>query len=218
MSSLTYLGTDPGASKYGNFINYYDFHPAKERLDGFPTNIWCVDKRDTRYACLDVGCNSGELTQNLWEFISANLRLKSDAAECGQIADCPKQSSVDEVKCMMLGLDLDQTLILRASEANTRKDLIHFKHCDIMNDVEVEQVVGNFFGVHNQKLDCDHKFDVVFLFSVTMWIHLNYGDPGLSKLLCTATKLSRNLIVIEPQLWKCYSAAKRLVDYQIPLF
>lgn len=30
---------DPGAVKHGNFINYYQFHGAEQRLNAFPGRI-----------------------------------------------------------------------------------------------------------------------------------------------------------------------------------
>lgn len=57
------------------------------------------------------------------------------------------------------------------------------------------------------------KFDAIFCFSVSMWIHLNHGDAGLEEFLHEICMLS-NSIVIEPQPWKCYkSAVKRLKLY-----
>lgn len=54
------------------------------------------------------------------------------------------------------------------------------------------------------------KFDITFCFSVTMWIHLNFGDVGLKEFLYEICRMSK-VVVIEPQPWKCYKAAvKRL--------
>lgn len=49
--------TDPGASKYGNFINYYQFHPPVERLEQLPRGIWT--STDDTFLALDIGCNAG---------------------------------------------------------------------------------------------------------------------------------------------------------------
>ena len=51
-------------------------------------------------------------------------------------------------------------------------------------------------------------FDVIFCFSVTMWIHLNHGDQGLKLFLRTIKKWC-NYFVLEPQPWKCYRTASR---------
>ncbi|KAG8231211.1 hypothetical protein J437_LFUL010908 [Ladona fulva] len=121
MTPISFIGNNPGAVKYGNFINYYQFHPVKDRLKGFPSNIWCTSGR-ANFSCLDVGCNSG----------------------------------VDMLK--------------------------------------------------NSQEQC---FDAVFLFSVSMWIHINHGDEDFRKFLVNSANLSKNLIVVEPQRWKSYLAANR---------
>lgn len=55
-----------------------------------------------------------------------------------------------------------------------------------------------------------NNFNVSFCLSVTMWIHLNHGDEGLQIFLKKICDLSE-MIVVEPQPWKCYkSAVKRL--------
>lgn len=51
---------NPEGHKYGNFINYYNFHPAEERIQQLPTNIWISrDSTDHKYSALDIGCNVG---------------------------------------------------------------------------------------------------------------------------------------------------------------
>lgn len=55
-SKLEYYGVNPGAVRYGNFINYYKFHPVEERLKLLPQNVW---DSGSKHICLDIGCNSG---------------------------------------------------------------------------------------------------------------------------------------------------------------
>merc|ERR550519_279359 len=52
------------------------------------------------------------------------------------------------------------------------------------------------------------KFDLVVLFSVTMWIHLNHGDKGLEQFLVIVSRLGQH-VLMEPQPWKCYQTAAR---------
>ncbi|XP_049852731.1 probable RNA methyltransferase CG11342 isoform X2 [Schistocerca gregaria] len=68
---------DPGAAQYGNFINYYQFHPTEARIKSLPTDVWNVNAGEDMI-CLDVGSNSGELTQALYEFILSNLHTVDD--------------------------------------------------------------------------------------------------------------------------------------------
>ena len=48
---------EPGAARHGNFINYYTFNPAEERIKALPVSLWERDEEEL--VCLDVGCNSG---------------------------------------------------------------------------------------------------------------------------------------------------------------
>ena len=51
---------DPGATRHGNFINYYQFHSADERVRQLPRAVLRRAATDSRkYVALDVGCNAG---------------------------------------------------------------------------------------------------------------------------------------------------------------
>ncbi|XP_076178327.1 putative RNA methyltransferase CG11342 [Ptiloglossa arizonensis] len=175
--------TDPGASRHGNFMNYYQFHPAEERVRQLPRGVWRPAHPDRKYVGLDVGCNAGDLTFVLHEFL-VNV-LSSDRAEIS-----------------LLGVDLDPILIERARGANPRPDRIIFECLDFVNEDCNPTLEGYLHRFEKS------RFDVVFCFSVTMWIHLNHGDKGLEEFLRKACSLAE-MIVIEPQLWKCYRNASR---------
>jgi hypothetical protein len=58
--------TEPGAARWGNFINYYQFNPSEKRLCHLPKDLLTklVPKSDDQKTeepilCLDIGCNSG---------------------------------------------------------------------------------------------------------------------------------------------------------------
>lgn len=50
---------DPGAMRFGNFINYYQFHPPEDRIRLLTAEIWDLFNLDGDLTCLDVGCNCG---------------------------------------------------------------------------------------------------------------------------------------------------------------
>ena len=108
----------------------------------------------------------------------------------------------EEVK--ILGVDIDSLLIDRAKENNTVKDDISFLALDLMSDSEdVMKILRTFLDGLNKT-----RFDLICVFSVTMWIHLNHGDKGLRtfiNLLCRQTRF----LLLEPQPWKCYQTAAR---------
>ena len=54
---------DPGAARLGNFINYYSFNPAENRVKHLPLDLLQsnIEPRssDGPILCLDIGSNSG---------------------------------------------------------------------------------------------------------------------------------------------------------------
>jgi hypothetical protein len=58
---------EPGAARFGNFINYYQFNPADKRVCHLPKSLLqtLVQQKEKTLAdnspilCLDVGCNTG---------------------------------------------------------------------------------------------------------------------------------------------------------------
>ncbi|XP_075992334.1 putative RNA methyltransferase CG11342 [Anticarsia gemmatalis] len=180
-NDLNFYGSDPGAVKHGNFINYYSFHDVKERLNNlhpqmFPTPV------NNKLVCLDVGCNTGHLTNAVYDY------LKSSYTNC---------------EIHILGVDIDSTLIERAKESNQNPN-ITFHTCNIM-DNDDRSLIQQFMDKFETQ-----SFDITFCFSVTMWIHLNNGDEGLLDFLKYIRAISRT-IIIEPQPWKCYRNAQRRI-------
>ncbi|XP_073822146.1 probable RNA methyltransferase CG11342 isoform X1 [Musca autumnalis] len=174
---------DPGAVQFGNFINYYQFNSAEERLKLLPTEYWSPDDDKTQnipYLVLDVGCNSGVFTQLLHKYLCDLLPQR---------------------KILIYGVDIDGALIKRA-KAENESDSISFDCVDVM-DNEAFQKITEYLTRHQRS-----KFDAVCCFSITMWIHLNHHDAGLQEFLRKLSSLAE-LYVVEPQPWKCYQTAER---------
>ncbi|KAF7996568.1 hypothetical protein HCN44_002214 [Aphidius gifuensis] len=178
--SLNFKGGEPGASRHGNFINYYNFHSADERIQQLPQGVWQTNKFDRKYIALDVGCNAGNLTVGLWNYLANQL---------------------PDVDVNMLGVDLDGVLIERARDSNENLS-ISYKCLDVVSD-ECDKVLNDYLKTFER-----NKFDVIFCFSITMWIHLNNGDEGLVEFIKKICSLT-DMVVIEPQPWKCYRNASR---------
>ncbi|XP_024082237.1 probable RNA methyltransferase CG11342 isoform X1 [Cimex lectularius] len=168
---------DPGAAKHGNFITYYKFHSLKERVDLLPIHLLLSDSRDVT-SFLDIGCNTGDLTEAVYKEISLYKN------------------------CYALALDLDNSLIERAIEKNHICN-ISYKCVNVAEESELINALNDHLELNNKRY-----FDIVFLFSVTMWIHLNYGDIGLMAFFQTISKYAK-VLVVEPQPWKCYKSAVR---------
>ncbi|XP_014476990.1 PREDICTED: probable RNA methyltransferase CG11342 [Dinoponera quadriceps] len=176
--------TNPGASRHGNFMNYYQFHPAEERMRQLPHGVWRLAHPARKYAGLDVGCNAGDLTYILYDFLEKIMK------------------SQDQPEISLFGVDLDPILIERARERNLRPDRVTFECLNFLSK-DCSETLTRYLD----QLD-KSRFDVVFCFSITMWIHLNHGDDGLEEFLRKACALAE-MIVIEPQPWRCYRNASR---------
>jgi SAM-dependent methyltransferase len=191
---------DVSAHKYGNYHKYYTFHPSTTRSSFFArddilSKLWEGQGRPKVFRILDIGCNEGNLTVDILE--EAKRQLPAG------------------VRCVALGVDIDATLIELANAkyaSDSMKDTIAFKALDFMDSTATEEYMKEYKAsqevAHGGKFS---GFDVVCLFSITMWIHLNHGDSGLLDCLeRSATLVSPNgSLVVEPQPWKCYKAADK---------
>jgi SAM-dependent methyltransferase len=186
--------------KYGNYHDYYSFHPSNVRTSLLPigifTDIWINDndnddKNSSKiFNVLDVGCNEGNLTVDIYN------RIRSELS--------------DDITINVIGIDIDPELIDRANNKNNIlsncNDSIRFITIDIMNSDSISIISKS-------------KYHFISVFSVTMWIHLNHGDDGLKSFLYTIADLTTDngSLLIEPQPWKCYKkASKRLRKLGMP--
>uniref|UniRef100_A0A1A9ZIQ6 RNA methyltransferase n=1 Tax=Glossina pallidipes TaxID=7398 RepID=A0A1A9ZIQ6_GLOPL len=185
---------NPGAVQFGNFINYYQFNSAEQRLDLLSKEHWVLEKgsEHSPYLVLDVGCNSGVFTQLLRKFLTQVIPSRN---------------------IKIYAVDLDPELIKRA-KAENNCDNIEFACLDVMVAEDFTKIL-DYLDKYERT-----KFDAVCCFSVTMWIHLNHEDTGLQGFLRKLSSLSE-LLVVEPQPWRCYQTAERRmkrVDKSFPLF
>ena len=102
----------------------------------------------------------------------------------------------------MLGVDLDPLLVERAANKFSQTDKLEFRHLDILEAGLTPQLERY---LASQQRD---KFDLVSVFSVTMWVHINHGDEGLREFVRRVVGLAR-FVLVEPQPWKCYQTAAR---------
>lgn len=106
----------------------------------------------------------------------------------------------------VLGVDIDSILITRASAKPVvlqEGDNLEF-HCANVMEKNFNDLTKLFLErVHRPRSTSRRSFDLITLFSVTMWIHLNHGDDGLWTFLEMISDLTEHLIV-EPQPRRCY--------------
>merc|ERR1712029_1298642 len=126
---------------------------------------------------LDIGCNSGDLTVAIHNHLTLS-----------------KGGSHRELH--ILGVDVDPELINVArrdhSKAGVKSDRgsVTFEPLDLTAspadvDRRLAKYVDRVSGDGKNRVCGGQKFDVVFCFSVTMWIHLNHGDRGLAQFFAT---------------------------------
>jgi len=173
---------------FGNFHQYYSFHKAEDRMNLLPINffnqIWKENGQRNQFRLLDIGCNDGTLTWALFQ------RARMELPEYVDIS--------------VTGIDLDSELIDRANASfvtNENKKSVKFKAIDIINHQERNE------GDTDDHILNGTTFDLVSLFSITMWVHLNHGDKGFVQLIETAARYSLHSVLIEPQRWKSYRTA-----------
>lgn len=140
---------EPGAVRHGNFINYYDFNSATDRVKLLPINskLWKTSAGITAtvdaYLVLDVGCNAGNFTQLLFEFL---------------------RERVPERNIFILGIDIDPILIKRAKEANKHLKNVFYECYNVMEYSDSDTNHISSFLKNNNKL----MFEVVSSFSISM--------------------------------------------------
>ena len=112
----------------------------------------------------------------------------------------------------ILGVDVDPLLVERAVIASQENPNVTFQTLDLMSKNAAESL-NSYLEAHGKK-----RFDFVFCFSVSMWIHLNHGDTGLKDFIEKLAGVSKNFL-LEPQPWKCYqTAARRMRKLSQPEF
>jgi hypothetical protein len=176
-------------ARHGNFNNYYIFHPVEQRLLALSWLPSLVAQHCHRSAIfLDVGCNCGDLTHAV---------------------ACQLQAALPHVAVSGLGVDLDSALIQRCSRHAEACQGLAFLHLDASDADFTRSVTAQFLCGQGAA-----QFDVTFLFSVTMWMHLHLGDDKFAETVRKLADLTRCLLVVEPQEFRSYkTAAKRQRHY-----
>lgn len=82
MNELDFKCGNPGASTFGNFINYYQFHPPDERISMLAPEMWSSAFKAGRGCALDVGCNSGVCNLLTTSIASLHCQLFTGSHSC----------------------------------------------------------------------------------------------------------------------------------------
>lgn len=123
----------------------------------------------------------------------------------------------EQVTCELVGVDIDPSLIdLAMSSHGAAGSDRKFYAVDFLDAAAVEQL--------REKVSVNgdsHVFNLITVFSTTMWIHINHGDEGLRKFFeHVASFLLPSPwggLLVEPQPTKCYrTAVKRCRKLGLP--
>ncbi|KAI3384009.1 hypothetical protein SNEBB_009298 [Seison nebaliae] len=171
---------------HGNYLNYY-----KKR--GNDKNNYEEDER-LKFLngnffrgkhWLDIGCNDGTFTfQILVNFLPDST----------------------------LAIDIDEILV-KIAISNLRKK--SKKYLEKSMDNRLNESFRNCIIVQKDIMDdnlMERKFDVITLFSVSKWIHLNHGDDGILKLfkIIYDHLNPQGIFIFEPQNYSTYAKRKNL--------
>jgi len=117
---------DTGGHVLGNFPNYYSFNPSSERISVLEPSFWRRIAPPGPLSFLDIGCNSGDLTEDF------RMNLVN-------LAGC------DSIKAF--GVDVDRHLI---DVAESRYPNCYFKCLDFVDTLLEDQTsfdICTLFGV-----------------------------------------------------------------------
>ncbi|CAF2395331.1 unnamed protein product [Rotaria sp. Silwood2] len=179
--------------RYGNFQGYYGYRqPNHDQRFQYLEHNWFHNKQ-----VLDVGCHTGHVTFYVAEHFQ------------------PDQ---------IVGVDIDQQLIQQArhqlwnriQSANNNNN-----NSNINNDNNQHKCYpfNLRFQQENFVLDNDEdlaniraEYDTIIAFSVTKWVHLNFGDEGLKRFFkrIYRTLLPGGRLILEPQPWSSYRLKRRM--------
>ncbi|XP_053696292.1 probable RNA methyltransferase CG11342 [Sabethes cyaneus] len=169
--------------KNGNYRMYYEFRPQDSRPQQLEKCVipWFAERLTghTTVRMLDIGCNSGKLTNAVLTIVRKALPGKC---------------------CTMLGVDIDEQLITVAREQHQSVGL-HFESTDIYEAANGTRQLDPIGAALEQA--GSQRFEVIFCFSILMYVHLNHGDDGLRSVLnylCGRAEF----LVLELQSWKKY--------------
>ncbi|XP_055547091.1 probable RNA methyltransferase CG11342 isoform X2 [Wyeomyia smithii] len=170
--------------QHGSYRQYYDkFRPQDSRPRQLENCLlpWIAQRLTTGQPVrmLDIGCNSGKLT----EAVLTTVR-----------------NALPEKCCSMLGVDIDDRLIEQANQEYQSVGL-SFAQAD-MFAVAKGEAPGN--PVDAALLQEGAKqFEIIFCFSILMYVHLNHGEEGLKSVLDYVCRRAK-LLVLELQSWSKY--------------
>lgn len=221
--------------RFGNYDKYYSFR-YKDRFQDSRLHILNKDyflNKD----CLDIGCNDGSLTIMLaikyfpksMLGIDIDFKLINKAIDNLQFFEkqqnqtkphFEEEAKLDEMRKIYEKLkEFPQSFQLNLSVPNQllgNSEIIKETKEKEENKNETK-ILNRFpnnisFRIENfiQAMKNNEKFDTITCFSLSKWVHLNWGDTGIKRLFQKVyDSLNENgVFIFEPQEWKAYKKKK----------
>ncbi|XP_057966942.1 probable RNA methyltransferase At5g51130 isoform X2 [Malania oleifera] len=209
---------------YGNYKNYYGYRVGQDveedpRFKVLKTE-WFEDKD-----CLDIGCNNGLITINIAKKFRCQSILGVDI-DSNRIEDAywnlrkfvkmestskmhSKASRLEAVE-RANGTEQVGTSPLNEEIRGITRDCSPSDGRDLFKIVSFRQ--EDF--VKSWHPPREKHYDTIICFSVTKWIHLNWGDDGLITLFAKIWRLLHQggILVLEPQPWNSYEKNRRVSE------
>jgi hypothetical protein len=154
------------------------------------------------YYC-DLGCNEGDLSLEMSQLLASIYTESSDMRRHVQ----------------MVGLDIDPELITRAQSKFHRRTESNGNNCAfyVCNLLDEQDHMSRCKSFLNEKSSSTQlRFDLMSIFSTTMWLHIHAGDEGLKQFIKRCCDLS-DMILIEPQPSKWYDS-RYIFFFDCPIF
>ncbi|KAM8972721.1 7SK snRNA methylphosphate capping enzyme [Pelodytes ibericus] len=201
--------------QYGNYCQYYGYrnpcHTEDARLQVLRPE-WFRGK-----AVLDIGCNVGHLTlcvaQNMGASRVVGLDIDRSLVRAARqnirhyVSENAKTAGAfPAALAATRGPIAAPSLPPEGTEED--KKMTDFPH-------NIVFVQGNYVLDRDELVEVQQaEYDVILCFSITKWVHLNWGDEGLKRMF---RRLYRHLnpggvLFLEPQPWSSYGKRKKLTE------
>ena len=214
---------DKNIVQYKNSINGDDKEGKRQKVDSnlkeSENGIIETQNREKNFYYCDIGCNEGDLTleiaKEIFERIQKHFGSQKLHLKCLGLDIDPELIRRANKKSQDLLLNQASGTNHSVSSEESLKnqwDAI-FKECNICDKHNHLSICSSFLGNHTSTInvkvedskkrtmpnsDKQTRFDLISIFSTTMWIHIHSGDDGLKEFLKRTCEMT-NAILIEPQ-------------------
>eukprot|EP00033_Pygsuia_biforma_P002787 GCRY01003077.1.p1 GENE.GCRY01003077.1~~GCRY01003077.1.p1 ORF type:complete len:298 (-),score=49.48 GCRY01003077.1:21-914(-) len=207
--------------QFGNYDRYYGYrNKEKEQMENDPRLALLETEWFEGKCCLDIGCNVGNLTLQLARQFNPQSMVGIDIDNSLIVRaqrNIYRSSGENEKR-----------IVSRASDRPWDYFPISLRitHGPLpMEDVERKKDFENLppsvkntrFMMHNiiEPWEAERGcFDTIVCFSVTKWIHLNWGDEGIKKMFKNIYDLLKpdGVLLLEPQPYSSYRKKAKMTQ------